>query len=93
MDYWEREFGRLDPVLAKQIREATARAGLQSHDPAGRMIGEMWVAVAALRDEREQLSREMNLVRRDLRDNNWYLMVLVALISVTLLAVLIGLLV
>lgn len=88
MDEWEQEFGRLDPGLAKQIRDAAARAGLPSHDPAARMIGEMWVAVAALRGEREQLSREINQMRRDLRENNRYLMVLVVLVSVNLLAVL-----
>ena len=93
MDEWEREFGELDPELAKQIRDAAGRAGLQSHDPAARMIGEMWVAVAALRDERDQLSREMSRLRRDVRDNTWYLMVLVALVSTNLLAILAWLLV
>ena len=53
-----------------------------------RMIGEMWVAVAALRGERKELSREMNQVRRELRNNNWFVAVLVALVSANLLAVL-----
>ena len=66
MEDWEEKVASLDPVIAKQIHDSAARAGLQSHDPAARMIGEMWVAVAALRGERKQLSQEIKTLQAQL---------------------------
>ena len=63
MEDWEEKVAKLDPVIAKQIHDSAARAGLQSHDPAARMIGEMWVAVAALRGERKQISKDLELLQ------------------------------
>jgi len=63
MEDWEEKVAKLDPVIAKQIHDSAARAGLQSHDPAARMIGEMWVAVAALRGERKQISKDLESVQ------------------------------
>ncbi len=90
MEDWEQELSKLKPDLAQQIRTAAARAGLQAHDPAARMIGEMWVAVAALRDERRQLQQKLDGIRQQVRDNQRYLQVLVVLAAVLLLVSLTG---
>jgi hypothetical protein len=63
MEDWEHKVSKLDPIIAKQIHDSAARAGLQSHDPAARMIGEMWVAVAALRGERKQLAKDFAVIQ------------------------------
>ena len=70
MEDWEQKVSKLDPVIAKQIHDSAARAGLQSHDPAARMIGEMWVAVAALRGERKQLVKDLEVVQQKV-DRLW----------------------
>lgn len=88
MNAWQEEFSKQNPELARQIRDAIDRAGLQSHDPAARMIAEMWVAVAALRDERAQLSRQLGELRQTLRDQQGQLRLLTTLVSLTLVALL-----
>ncbi len=82
MEEWDEALDKLDPTLALQIRTAATRAGLQAHDPAARMIAEMWVAVAALRSEREQLRQELTEIRQGLRDGKHHLLMVVALGSV-----------
>jgi len=84
----ERQLGSLEPELAQHIRDSASRAGLQAHDPAARMIAEMWVAVAALERERDLLSGQMQDLTQRVRENNRYLMALIAVGTVTLLAVL-----
>jgi len=88
MDDLQRQLDDLDPELARRIRDSAARAGLQSHDPAARMIAEMWVAVAALEKERALLSQDMGDLARRVREYYWFLMALMALGTVNLLAVL-----
>ena len=88
MEDLDAHLGSLDPALARRIRESASRAGLQSHDPAARMIAEMWVAVAALERERAGLSREMSSLARCARHQHGFLLVLVALGAANLLAVL-----
>ncbi len=85
MENLDRYLDSLEPELALRIRESASRAGLQAHDPAARMIAEMWVAVAALKQERRLLSREMVDLSRRVRDNHWYLLALRALGTVNLL--------
>ncbi len=79
LEDWDEALDKLNPALAQQIRTAATRAGLQAHDPAARMIAEMWVAVAALRSEREQLRQEMSEIHLNLRDNRRYLLTVLAL--------------
>ena len=88
MNEFEHQLSDLDPELAKRIRNSASRAGLQAHDPAARMIAEMWVAVTALEKERELLSRDMSALARRLRDYYWFLVALMALGTVNLLVVL-----
>jgi len=88
MNEFEHQLSDLDPELAKRIRNSASRAGLQAHDPAARMIAEMWVAVTALEKERELLSRDMAALARRLRDYYWFLVALMALGTVNLLVVL-----
>ncbi len=90
LEDWEQELTKLKPELAQQIRTATARAGLQAHDPAARMIGEMWVAVAALRDERRQLQQKLDGMRQEVRNNQRYLQLILALLTVLLLLIMSG---
>lgn len=90
MEDWEQELSKLEPALAQQIRTAASRAGLQAHDPAARMIAEMWVAVAALRGERKQLQQDLVEMRRMLGDNRRYLLWILTLVSALLLASLVG---
>ena len=59
MDDFQLHLEALDAESAHHIRDSASRAGLQAHDPAARMIAEMWVAVAALKQERQLLSEEM----------------------------------
>ena len=88
MNDLEHQLSDLDTELAKRIRDSAARAGLQAHDPAARMIAEMWVAVSALEKERELLSRDMAALARRVRDYYWFLVALMALGTANLLAVL-----
>ncbi len=88
MDDLEHQLDDLDPELAQRIRDSAARAGLQAHDPAARMIAEMWVAVAALEKERTLLSRDMASLAQRVRDYYWFLVALMALGTVNLLVVL-----
>jgi hypothetical protein len=69
----------LDPELARQIRESAARTGLQTHDPASRVIAEMWVAVAAMRQDRRRLNMEIDKLTRRVRVCHWYLSALIVL--------------
>ncbi len=82
LEEWDEALDKLDPTLAHQIRTAATRAGLQAHDPAARMIAEMWVAVAALRSEREQLRQELSEIRQGLRDDKHHLLAVIVLVSV-----------
>ncbi len=82
LEEWDEALDKLDPTLAHQIRTAATRAGLQAHDPAARMIAEMWVAVAALRSEREQLRQELSEIRQGLRDDKQHLLAVIVLVSV-----------
>ena len=84
----QRHLDSLDPELARRIRDSASRAGLQTHDPAARMLTEMWVAVAALEQERHLLSRDLADLNRRVRANHWYLLALMALGSVNLLGLL-----
>lgn len=88
MEDLEHHLDSLDPELACRIRDSAARAGLQTHDPAARMIAEMWVAVAALKQERALLSREMASLSRRVHGNHRQLVALLALGAVNLLALL-----
>jgi len=88
MEDLESHLNSLDSRLAQLIRDSASRAGLQAHDPAARMIAEMWVAVAALQQERDQISGEMAGLARRVRRDQWYLLALMALGTVNLLAVL-----
>lgn len=88
MQTWQEEFSKQNPELARQIREAIDRAGLPSHDPAARMIAEMWVAVAALRDERAEVSRQIGDLRQTLRDQRGQLRLLLTLMGLVLVALL-----
>ncbi len=88
MENLEQHLDSLDPELARRIRDSASRAGLQTHDPAARMIAEMWVAVAALKQERNQLSREMAGLARRVRVNHRNLLALLALGVVNLVALL-----
>ncbi len=88
MEDLEYHLDSLDPELACRIRESASRAGLQAHDPAARMITEMWVAVAALEQERHLLSGEMANLSRRVHDNHRYLLALMVLGAVNLLGVL-----
>lgn len=88
MNDLEQQLNDLDPELAKRIRDSAARAGLQAHDPAARMIAEMWVAVSALEKERELLSRDMAALAQRVRDYYWFLVALMALGTANLLVVL-----
>jgi hypothetical protein len=81
---WDEALQQLDPALARQVRDAAGRAGLQAHDPAARLIAEMWVAVAALRAEREQLRQEMTGLRRSLDRSQQFGRVLMALVALHL---------
>lgn len=84
----ESHLNGLDPELARRIHESASRAGLQTHDPAARMITEMWVAVAAMRQERHQLSSEIDDLTQRVRDNHRYLLALVIIGIVNFLLVL-----
>ena len=88
MDDLERHLGSLDPELAQRIRDSASRAGLQAHDPAARMIAEMWVSVAAMKQEREQLSNEIAALSRRVFNVHRYLLALIALGAVNLLGML-----
>ncbi len=88
MEDLQRHLDGLNPELARRIRESASRAGLQAHDPAARMLTEMWVAVATMEQERRLMSREMAALSRRVRENNLYLLALMALGAVNLLAVL-----
>ncbi len=88
MEDLERHLDGLDPELAGRIRDSASRAGLQAHDPAARMIAEMWVAVAAMKQERELLSHEMADLARRVRGNQRHLLALLALGVINLLALL-----
>jgi len=85
MDEWDEALGELDPKQAQMIRNSANRAGLQAHDPAARLIAEMWVAVAALRAERGQIREELSELREGLKDNQRNSTAMVALVSVHLL--------
>lgn len=89
MENLERHLDSLDPELARRIRDSASRAGLRTHDPAARMIAEMWVAVAALKQERDLLSREMASLVRQVRGNRRHLLALLALGAANLLALLV----
>lgn len=89
MDDLESRLGNLEPEVAQRIRDSASRAGLQAHDPAARMIAEMWVAVAALEKERHLLSDEMQGLARGVRENRRLLLALVALGTLNLLGVLV----
>jgi AmiR/NasT family two-component response regulator len=65
---WDEALGQLDPKVSQYIRSAASRAGLQAHDPAARLITEMWVAVAAMRAERAQLREEIAGLRRGVEE-------------------------
>lgn len=88
MEDLEQQLDSLGPELARHIRDSISRAGLQSHDPAARMITEMWVAVAALKQERALMSREMADLGQQARRQHWYLMILLAVAAANLVAVL-----
>jgi ferric-dicitrate binding protein FerR (iron transport regulator) len=83
----ERQLENLDPALARHIRDSASRAGLQAHDPAARMITEMWVAVAALQQEREPLSREIADLAGQMRRTRRYLLALAAIGALNLLGI------
>ena len=85
MEDLEQQLNTLDPELARRIRDSASRAGLQAHDPAARMIAEMWVAVAALKQERNLLSREMKDLAKRVRQNHRFLLILTAMATVNLL--------
>ncbi len=85
MSDWDEALKELDPKLVQSIRNAAGRAGLQAHDPAARLIAEMWVAVAALRSERSQLRQELSDLREGLKDTQRNTTALLALVSVHLL--------
>ena len=85
MDDLEQQLEALDPDLARQIRDSASRAGLQAHDPAARMIAEMWVAVAALKQERSLLSGELSKLADRVRQNHRFLLILTAMAMVNLL--------
>jgi len=82
---WGEALNQLDSKVAQQIRSAASRAGLQAHDPAARLIAEMWVAVAALRSERTQLRREMTELRQGMEENQRFSRALIVLVGAQLL--------
>ena len=84
----EPQLDDIEPELARRIRDSASRAGLQAHDPAARMIAEMWVAVAALEKERHLLTRDIDDLARRVRDGRWYLLALVGLGTLNLLVLL-----
>lgn len=88
MEELEQQLKAMDPELARQIRDSASRAGLQAHDPAARMIAEMWVAVAALKQERSLLSREMTELAERVRQNQRFLLILTAIGAVNFLVLL-----
>jgi cytochrome c-type biogenesis protein CcmH/NrfG len=89
MEDLRQQLDDLEPELARNIRDALARTGLQDHDPAARLITEMWVAVAALKQERGLLHREISDLAQKADKNSRYLLALMALASINLLGVLI----
>jgi len=88
MESLDKHLEDLDPEVARNIRDAASRAGLQAHDPAARMIAEMWVAVAALRKERDELRREFGQLSTRSRIGHQILLVLIVLGTANLVAVL-----
>ena len=88
MDDFQRHLEALDAESAHHIRDSASRAGLQAHDPAARMIAEMWVAVAALKQERQLLSGEMAELSQRVRQNHRILLMLAAIGAVNLLMLL-----
>ncbi len=85
MSDWNEALNQLDADVAQHIRSAASRAGLQAHDPAARLIAEMWVAVAALRAERTQLRQEMAELREGVEENQRFSRFLLVLVGVHLL--------
>jgi hypothetical protein len=88
MNDLEKRLEELDPQLARRIRDSASRAGLQSHDPAARMIVEMWQAVAALHRERSLLSRELEDLGRRMDRNRGWILALLGLGLINLLLIL-----
>lgn len=88
MDDFQRHLDALDAESARHIRDSASRAGLQAHDPAARMIAEMWVAVAALKQERRLLSGEMAELSRRVRQNHRMLLILAVMCTVNVLILL-----
>ena len=85
MEDLEQHLKALEPELARRIRDSASRAGLQAHDPAARMIAEMWVAVAALKQERSLLSGKLSELAERVRQNHRFLLILTAMATVNLL--------
>jgi hypothetical protein len=79
---WDEALAELEPELAARLRAGAARAGLQAHDPAARLLAEMWVAVATLRGERTRLSAGLERLQGELAEQrsllHWVLAVVVA---------------
>ena len=85
MNEWDEALGELDPEQAQVIRNAANRAGLQAHDPAARLIAEMWVAVAALRAECNRLHEELSSLSEGLRGTQRSSKAMLVLLSAHLL--------